>query len=690
MPAVPQVSAPPRQFRLDIEGLRAVAALLVAAYHVWFGRVSGGVDVFFVIAGFMVTTTLLRHLDRTGRIDIGRYLGRLLVRLLPNALVVLAVVALASWWLVPITRQDEVYAQITASALYYENWELASRSVDYLNRGFTSSPVQHFWAMSIQGQFYLIWLALFVIMLALASARPRRAIGVVMAVVVAGSFVFSVAFTAMQQSVAYFHTGARVWEFGVGGLLALSLAWWPTLSRRASFALGWLGLLAIVSCGAVLSVGTSFPGWIALWPVTGAALILVAGTHDSRWSASALLSSRPLVSLGSVSYALYLWHWPLLVFLLLLTDRDEVGPLLGLAIIVVAIILSFLSTHFVERPVRSIRWDRRRAWSVPLLAVLIVGPFAGITYAVSGTAVQGIPTTTASQNSHSYPGAEALDTEANATASSAQTLTSANTEDPAPGLAAAPDDIPEVYDAGCHQQPLVDEVAWCEYGDPDAGRTMILTGGSHSAHWQPALEVLAKQQGWRLLSATKSGCRPGTHLVSAASQDPSVNRDPAADEAWRTSCRAWNANIVTWIGQQNPDLVVLTSTVVERANSVEQIPQAYPVMWQTLSDDDTRVLAIRDTPRPGRDVPDCLANNGPTSRKCDVPLGVLGQADPTGELQTDSSIVDFVDLTAHLCAGDSCPAVIGNVVVYSDNSHLTRTFSRSLAPALLDAAPQLR
>jgi len=151
MTVAPPETPTARRFRPEIEGLRALAALLVAAYHIWFGRVSGGVDVFFVIAGFMVTTTLLGHLERTGRIDAGRYLGRLMTRLLPNALVVLTVVALATWWLIPRTRHDEVYNEIAASALYYENWELAARSVDYLERGYTSSPVQHFWAMSIQG-----------------------------------------------------------------------------------------------------------------------------------------------------------------------------------------------------------------------------------------------------------------------------------------------------------------------------------------------------------------------------------------------------------------------------------------------------------------------------------------------------------------------------------------------------------
>ncbi len=671
-----------RRFRWEIEGLRAVAALLVTAYHVWFGRVSGGVDVFFVIAGFMVTTTLLGHLDRTGKVDIGRYLGRLMQRLLPNALLVLAVVALASWVLVPSTRRDEVFGEIAASALYYENWELARRSVDYLDRGFTNSPVQHFWAMSIQGQFYLIWLVLFLAVLRLGPASGlRRRIGVAMAVLVVVSFGFSIWFTAVNQPAAYFNTGARVWEFGVGGLLALTVPWWPVLSSRWSWGFGWVGLLAIITCGAVLSVGTSFPGWIALWPVTGAALILLAGHTDARWSASGLLSSKPLVQLGSVSYALYLWHWPLLVFTLVLTGQDSVGLLGGLAVIGVAIGLSFASTHVVERPIRSMSLKGRRAWSVPLLLTALVVPVAVTGYAVAAVSSRVTPIDT-QLDAQLYPGARVA-------GPGGTSLTAANTEEPAPGIASAPDDIPEVYAQGCHQEQTIDAVAVCEYGDPDSGRTMILTGGSHSAHWQPALELVAEQTGWHLMSATKSGCRPGTHLISPDSEDVSINRDPAATDEQRLSCRAWNEASEQWIIEQDPDLVVLTSTVGVAED--ETVPTAYLRLWEELDEHSIEVLAIRDTPRPGRDIPDCLAAEGPPTRECDtVRADVILSASATDTLPEAPNNVTFADLSDYLCDPDVCPPVIGNVVVYSDEDHMTRSYSRSLGDALLEVAPVLR
>ncbi len=670
------------RFRWEIEGLRAVAALLVAAFHVWFGRVSGGVDVFFVVAGFMITTTLLGHLDRTGRIDVGRYLSRLSMRLLPNALVVLAVTAAVTWWLIPSTRRDEVFTEIAASALYYENWELARRSVDYLQRDFTNSPVQHFWAMSIQGQFYLIWLVVFVVVVRLVRpANARLALGLGVGAVVLASFLFSVWFTAFDQGSAYFNTGARVWEFGVGALLALSSPWWPTLTRRWSLGLGWVGLLAILSCGALLSVGTSFPGWIALWPVTGAALILFVGHTASKWSASALLSSKPLVRLGSVSYALYLWHWPLLVFALILTERNQMGFLGGLAVIGVAVLLSFVSTRLVERPLRSTSLQGRPAWVIPMLATLVVAPMAGGAYVVAAPSAATTPVPTA-LGPQRYPGASVGDD------GPITTLTSANTDSPAPGIGDAALDIPEVYAAGCHQDSRVDEVVSCAYGDPDATRTMVLLGGSHSAHWQPALKVIAEAHGWRLLSATKSSCRPGTHLVAPGSEDPSIVRDRDVDDAQRESCRRWNAASMAWIADQDPDLVVSTATV--GVGDQESVPSAYLRMWAELDELGIPALAIRDTPRPGRDIVDCLAVHGPLTRECDTDRAPVLSEDSAVSKASAPPNVRFVDLSDHLCDEMSCPPVIGNVIVYSDGDHLTRSYSRSLAPALASAVPILQ
>jgi peptidoglycan/LPS O-acetylase OafA/YrhL len=670
---VAEQAGTPRRFRWEIEGLRAVAALLVAVYHVWFGRVSGGVDVFFVIAGFMVTTSLLGHVERTGRVQVGRYLGQLLKRLLPNALLVLVAVAAATMVWVPVTRRQDVLLEIAASALYAENWLLAAQSVDYLQRDATNSPVQHYWAMSIQGQFYLAWLALFLLVLAVSSAEGfRRRLAQLLVLSVGASFAFSVWFTAADQPVAYFHTGARLWEFGAGGLVAVFAASLPELSRRLSFVLGWVGLLLIVSCGMVLSVGTSFPGWVALWPVLGAVLILVAGHTPARWSASSVLSSKPLVRLGAVSYALYLWHWPLLVFYLLLTQQDRAGFLPGVLIIAASVALSFLSTAWVETPLRSTSLDRRRPW-----AVTLAGSSAAVLVATGAAAAGEVsrPDTTAQRPVPTGPGAGPGSAGEGARL---EDLRADNTDDPAPGIAFAAQDRSPAYDLGCHQTLREPAVETCTFGDEAADRTMFLVGSSHAVHWQPALTAVAEQHGWRLVVATKSSCRTGAH------HEP--DRTGASAEVG--SCTAWSRDVTARIIAEQPDLVVTTSTVA--MGEPEHVPPSFVRTWEELAEHDIPVLALRDTPFPGRDVVECLAVRGATSRACDTPLEqTLAAVDPASELPDLPDNVTLADLTSSFCAEGTCPAVVGDVVVYHDHSHISRTYSTLLAPVLLGRVPAL-
>ena len=348
-PADGTIASPPtptHRFRPEIEGLRAVAAILVAVYHVFLGRVSGGVDVFFVVAGFLITTSLLGHVERVGRPQVGRFVGRLASRLLPVAVVVLVAISAATLLWMPITRLAATFDEVVASALYYENWLLAAKAVDYLARDDGTSPLQHFWALSIQGQFYLVWLALFGLAVLLADrARIRRSIGAALALVFVGSLFVSVALTDRNQPLAYFHTGARMWEFAAGGLLALAIARLPRAWGRLSLVGGWVGLAMIVSCGVLIPVSTSFPGWIALWPVVGALLVIAAGDSRHRWASSRLLGSRPFVFVGGVAYALYLWHWPILIFYRLQRGGDgPVGIRAGLAILAVSFVLAVVTT----------------------------------------------------------------------------------------------------------------------------------------------------------------------------------------------------------------------------------------------------------------------------------------------------------------------------------------------------------
>src|SRR3954468_10374672 len=246
----------PAVFRPEIEGLRAIAAILVAVFHIWLGRVSGGVDVFFVVSSFLITTGLLGHIDRRQQVDFALFWGRLIKRLVPVAYVVLCTVVVVGIILMPKSRRKDTIEQVAASAVYLENWALAFRSVDYLAQHEAVSPVQHFWALSVQGQFYVLW----PLLIAGAALLARRAgiafrpvLVAALGVIFATSLAFSVYYTAKNQPFAYFHTFARAWEFSMGALLAVAIPYLEP-SRPLRVALGWLGVLAIVSCGILLQV----------------------------------------------------------------------------------------------------------------------------------------------------------------------------------------------------------------------------------------------------------------------------------------------------------------------------------------------------------------------------------------------------------------------------------------------------
>ncbi|SEE98753.1 acyltransferase family protein [Ruania alba] len=649
--------------RAEIEGLRAVAAVLVALYHIFVGRVSGAVDVFFVVAGFLITTSLLHQVHASGRVQIGTYLSRLARRLLPTALVVLVVVLASMPWWLPSTRLRATFSEVAASALYLENWALAAKAVDYLARDQAPSPVQHFWAMSVQGQFYLLWLGLFLLVLCWGAASLRRHLTIAIVGLFAGSFTFSVLLTQANQPLAYFHTATRMWEFAAGALVALAPAALTHLRAPVRAAGAWLGLLMIVSTGLVWPVSTSFPGWVAAWPVAGAVLILWCAYPSGqapRWSAEHLLGSRPLTWLGGYSYGLYLWHWPLLTIVLARSGSTEVGLLPGLGIIAAALALSVLTTRLVEAPIRSrtirMPW---RAIAVGLAAVLTVATTAGM---LSWRAQdEPLPVSAGPQ---AHPGAAVLLPDGPL----------APEDDGAsvyPSPAAATQDKAAVYEDECHQNQESAEPLACEYADPDGAITVYLIGSSHAAHWFPAMEQVAISSGWRLVSITKSSC-----VFSTQPDGPTEISGTAL-----SSCERWNRNVMDLIEADPPDLVVTTGTH-GNADRGRTVPPGYLAHWETLSSWGVPVVAIRDTPWWPSARPDCLALHGTGSSACDaLREDLIAPVDPTAQV-TLPPTVSFVDLNDYVCPDRWCPAVIGNVLVYYDSHHLTATYSRSLAPML--------
>ncbi|WGF90610.1 acyltransferase family protein [Marinivivus vitaminiproducens] len=644
--------------RDDIQGLRAVGALLVAVFHIWIGRVSGGVDVFFVVSGYLLIGSLARQIERSGRVEVVTFGANLVRRLFPASLFVLAVVALLSPFLIATARWSPVKREIFASALYLENWQLARSAVDYLSRDEVASPVQHYWAMAVQVQsmaFFALALAALGFVLRRTGLDRRKAVLGFLAAVTLASFAYAVIRTGQNQPFTYFDTLARLWEFGLGGLVAYGLAG-LVLPSGLAWAGGWLGLALIVSCGFALEVSTGFPGWAALWPTLGACLVLLCCRSDRALSAGRLLASPPLRWVGDHSYALYLWHWPLLVFYLALVNAIHPSVSAGLVILALSLLLAWATTRLVEAPFRT-----RRAGGA-------FATFAGGASAV-GAIVAGVvvwhlsgPMLGASQRLADddplrYPGARAFAGQAPAEELPVM-----------PGPLAARFDRAVVFDNDCHAPYGGTEVIACSFGGEPDGPVVALVGASHSAHWLPALRKLFEGTPWRVVSITKSAC-----LFSA--------QDAAQEDGYEEACAGWNAKLLDELKRMRPALVFTTST--RPVEGVEATPPGFVEAWRALDEADIPVAAVRDTPWMRFDVAECVEVNGRDSKTCQKPReAMLLPEDPARQAAGDLDNVHLIDLSPFFCNETTCPPVAGNILIYNDKHHISASYMRTLVPFL--------
>lgn len=644
---------PDRKFRPEIEGLRAVASLLVAIYHIWLGNVSGGVDVFFVVAGFLITTSLLGRYERHDKIDFSGFILRLSKRLFPAAFTVLFVIGIGCILWMPQVRWGQTVGELIASALYFENWQLAVNSVDYLAQNNEASPFQHFWAMSLQGQFYIIWpLLLFLTIIAakhIFKKQVRPAFLITLIIVFTMSFIYSIYLTEVNQPWAYFDTFTRVWEFSIGGIVALLIAN-INLNKTVSFVLSWLGLFGLISCGLILQVSTVFPGYAALWPVLSAIFILVAGNRGGSFGAHRLLSSKPFVKFGGISYSFYLWHWPILVFYFILTGNTQASFIHGLLIMLLAMILSYVTTEFIEKPVRNrkslnIKWKTAIVSLAFMAPVLILSGFWSNVIADKNAELANIA------HDENYPGA--LVTEYPELAVDGDVPV-------APTPLQARNDTPDVYEDGCHQGSGKSEVIECEYGDTENPEyTIALVGGSHSAHWLPALQGFAEEENIKIMTYSKSGCRF------------------SSDEFEAEDCTEWNTKVMKVILDLKPDLVFTTADAAQS----EEVPKGYVDNWEILNEHDIPVFAIRDNPRLPEDVPSCVEEYGKDAAECKIEREkTVPENGPWSKLDNPPENVHYADLSNRFCDEEYCLPVIGNVLVYTDNHHISATFSSTLAP----------
>ncbi|MFC0358442.1 acyltransferase family protein [Kytococcus schroeteri] len=687
----------PTSFRPDVEGLRAIAVLSVLAYHAGLPVITGGfagVDIFFVLSGFLITGQLLKEVDRTGTVDLPAFYGRRFKRLLPAATMVLLFTAIGTWLLLPLTRFKDVAWDIGASAVYLINWRLANQSVDYLAEDTEPSPLQHFWSLAVEEQFYVVWpLVLLVVGLVVRRARtplaPTATLGLL--AIAVPSLVWSVVHTASSPATAYFVTTTRLWELAVGGLVACGATVWPRLDRRLGAALVAVGLLMLGVAFLVITSRTPWPGSAALLPTIGTALALVGG-YTARGPLQAALGSAPMLWVGALSYSLYLWHWPLVIFTQQGLYDGEKAPLWAtVAAVLLAFPLAWAGNRLVENPVRfAAPFKRTRN-------ALVLGASLTLTGVLLGTALQVVapgkgtdenaagarallPDEEKAKDAHAGKGVRGVNAVLKAKPDPAAYPDNPETITPDP--LDATEDVPPQYADGCQVSLDSAEPHECEAGDPNGQRTVALVGDSKAFQWLPGLDAWAKERGYTVRSNTKSAC-----AFSAALQAPGGTPN--------TSCKEWGDKVADSLQADPPDVLVVSGlrseALVEEGGtktSREAIVKGYLEHIQPLVDEGTTVVAIADTPQPKTKVYECVAENSSHVSVCDFPErdGVGTPALEEVMKEVDGSLIDFND---HLCPEGTCRAVNGGVLTYRQGSHVTATWVASLQQVLdarMDAA----
>jgi peptidoglycan/LPS O-acetylase OafA/YrhL len=632
-----------RRFRTDIEGLRALAVASVVVYHAWPARLPGGfvgVDVFFVISGFLITGLLVAERQDTGGIGLASFWGRRVRRLVPAAMVTLVGATVVARWGLPPLRFLHGRADLPWTAAYLGNVRFAARSVDYWHPA-EPSFVLHYWSLAVEEQFYVLW----PIVLVVATRWRRRGIVVATAVVGIASFATSVALTPSHPGAAFFLLPARAWELAAGATIAL--AWHPIgrvpAAAREALAVGGLVCTAVA---ALAFGGTAFPGIAAALPVGGTALVLAAGTATGRRTVvDRLLSLRPAQLVGRWSYAIYLWHWPLL--LVANEGRASSWPHPRVLAIGASVTLAAATHAVIERPVRGARSLARRparslalGAALPVLALVLIA--AVPSPPLSATSAASTPTTPRS------------------------TVVPADLH---PSLADAWEDFAPPFRDGCFSDA---PRGTCVYGDPAAGRTVVLFGDSHAGHWFPAFEPIAERDGWVLRLFARPAC---------PSIPVEVAMEPGAPLT-TAQCDRWREDAVAQIRSMKPALVVLSnSDAYIRADSGTDIDEVWGSAQRRLIAElaPSQVVVLGATPRTATVIPDCLAAHVTDVDACEpARADAVRSAHLAVERDATTAPARFVDPTPWLCPGARCPVIRHHVLMWTDGGHLSATYAAEL------------
>ncbi|MDO5724335.1 MAG: acyltransferase family protein [Flaviflexus sp.] len=678
-----------RKYKSELHGVRGLAISLVVAFHIFGqGRVSGGIDVFLAITGFLALPSLARRSQRGWGgwlIDVPQRLAGLARRLVVPLIPVLLAIAVATLLIAPLARHDEIFREVGAAALFYENWELIFSQLEYGAAGPLASPLQHLWSTSIQGQFHLVMIA-FVIALGFLSTRLRRPLKQLLipalALLTMVSFAWAAHETQVNQARAYFSTFSRAWQLtapGILGLLVASIAL-PPLVRGI---MSWIGVLLIVTCGMVMDGALYFPGPRALWPVLGVCLVLAAGETHTRWGADRLLETAPFQRIGDISYSLYLWHWPVLIFTMLALGREQVTPLLAVGVLALSLLLGKLGYElFEQRALKTTLLSRRYLPALlggAAMVLVAAGSAAASAYSlrlINEESLRARERIAAAASDPNYPGSAAL--------------IDGIEPAPAPVLPEKDwrnDDLPYEWlpenEARCVSSGDDHEAVTCDVGR-GSGPHIVIAGGSHIGQWSDSFIDLADIHGWRITVVERAGCPLTTDAYAKIDGEDRGSR-----------CARWTENALRTVKDLDPDLAILQFTTrLTGSDEPELATSGMLEAIREINDAGIDTFLFRETTNVEGEMANCVATTDEELRDCSEERShfyspTYDDVTPE-ELGLDPKKVWIFDTSPYLCDDEMCFAQVGNVRIHRDNHHITATLSHTITPYIAEQLARFR
>ena len=609
---------------LEIQGLRALAALLVVLYHADF--VPGGfigVDIFYVISGYLITGLILRQIEETGSLNLKNFYQRRIKRLLPASVLVLIITAVFSYLILPPIGRAELGRNVLAVGLLVSNYAFAYWETDYQNLGADPSALLHYWSLAVEEQFYLIWPIFILLISKMGLRKIKWAIFSVFVI----SLLFSIWQTQSSSILAFYSLHTRAWELAAGALILFIPKTFSLKFLKYQKVLFLLGLGLISYATIFYNSQTPFPGVAALVPVIGTFLLV---NSIGNWpKAAGVISNHKITQwLGAISYSLYLWHWPVLLLPSIYLDR----PLLGIEktlCVIVTIILAHLTYKFVEQPIRYANLDTKTVYKSLAAAFVIIIAISTVIISSHTTSIY------VKEINKSFDLVEITNK-------------------------------PRIYSDGCNAGGGKTASSNCTYGDLSSSKSIVLFGDSHAAQWFEPLNVIASNYGFKLISLTKSAC-PAFEL-------PTVSKSSFKDEV----CAAWQENSIKRINELSPEFVIVSSfshyNLYEKNNQKENIyVLGQKDLYNKLKDSVANLIYLSDTPKPVKDIPKCLSNN---------PLKSCNEIDRSSNEVYEGFVT--IDPYTWFCK-EGCKAINDNYVVYRDASHISVDASLAVTKNLSDA-----